>query len=340
MFIIGMELDLTKLKHKKHNALLISQISIMVPFFLGILLSYFIYDQYAPESITFVSFALFIGISMSITAFPVLARVVQERKLTNTTLGVLAITCAAADDVTAWCLLAVVIAIVKAGNIYSALYTIALTLAFVMIMIYVIKPLLARINSKYLNPTTLKKSTVAIAFFVLLVSAFSAEIIGIHSLFGAFIAGVIMPNNINFKKTLSSRIEDISLIILLPIFFAFTGLRTQIGLLNQGHLWTLCGYIILIAVSGKLLSSAFTAKLLKFSWKDSLSLGVLLNTRGLMELIVLNIGYDIGVLTPEIFAILVLMALSTTFMTGPLLDLINYLFPKRFRRKASNFSEE
>ena len=176
---------------------------------------------------------------------------------------------------------------------------------------------------------------ISISFFLLLLSAYFTEIIGIHALFGAFIAGVVMPNNIRFKEILTNKVEDISTILLLPISFAFTGLRTQIGLLNEGHLWVFCFLIISAAIIGKLAGSALTAKIIGRTWKDSLSIGALMNTRGLMELIVLNIGYDLGVFGPELFSIMVIMALFTTFMTGPLLDFVNYSF-KKFSRSNKN----
>ncbi|OFX37195.1 MAG: hypothetical protein A2X08_06365 [Bacteroidetes bacterium GWA2_32_17] len=328
MFVIGMELDISKIKNKAHDAVIISHVSIIFPFFLGTCLSYFIYQELAPQNINFISFALFIGIAMSITAFPVLARILKERGLTRTPLGVLAITCAAADDVTAWCLLAAVIAIVKAGSIVSSLFTIGLAIVYIIIMLKLVKPWLQKISDKRLKGNKIDKTIIAITFFVLILSAYFTEIIGIHALFGSFIAGVIMPNNIRFKIIVTNKIEDISTVLLLPIFFAFTGLRTQIGLLNTSHLWVICGLVILVAVFGKFGGSAFTAKIVGRSWKESLSIGALMNTRGLMELIVLNIGYDLGILSPEIFAIMVLMALCTTFMTGPLLDLINYFSKK------------
>ncbi len=328
MFIIGMELDLEKLKNKAKNAVVISHASIIFPFFLGVTLSYFIYEQFAPIGVKFLAFALFMGIAMSITAFPVLARIVQERGLTRTPLGAMVITCAAADDVTAWCMLACVIAIVKAGSIVSALFTIVLAVVFVLIMLYLVRPYINKISAKVVAQENLNKTVIAISFFILLLSAYFAEVIGIHALFGAFLAGVIMPQNMKFKELLAGKIEDISVLLLLPIFFAFTGLRTQIGLLNEGHLWATCGVVILIAVLGKFGGSAVSAKIMGQTWKDSLSIGALMNTRGLMELIVLNIGYDLGILSPEIFAIMVLMALATTFMTGPLLDLINYVYKK------------
>jgi Kef-type K+ transport system membrane component KefB len=328
MFVVGMELDTHKVKNKAHDAVMISHASIVIPFFLGVWLAYYIYPQFSPANISFLSFALFMGISMSITAFPVLARIVQERKLSGTPLGTLAITCAAADDVTAWCILAVVITIVKAGSLWSAALTLMLALAFVSTMLYLVKPWIAK-TFKQMAAKGKEKSVVALAFLMLLFSAWIAEVIGIHALFGAFLAGVIMPSEVAVQKLLTDKLEDVSVLLLLPIFFAFTGLRTQIGLLDQGHLWAVFGLIMLVAVGGKLGGSAATAKLMGQSWTDSLAIGALMNTRGLMELIVLNIGYDLGILSPEIFAMMVLMALGTTFMTGPLLDLVKRLESNR-----------
>ena len=328
MFVIGMELDLSKIKSKAHDAIIISQVSIIFPFFLGTCVSYYTFQELASKNISFLSFALFMGISMSITAFPVLARIIKERGLTKTPLGVLAITCAAVDDVTAWCLLAAAIAIVKAGSITSSLFTIGLAIAYIAFMLFIIKPWLQRMSDKRMKTEKVDKTVIGISFFLLLLSAYFTEIIGIHALFGSFIAGVVMPNNIRFKEILTDKVEDVSTILLLPIFFAFTGLRTQIGLLNEGHLWLYCIVIISVAIIGKLAGSAFTARIIGRTWQDSLSIGALMNTRGLMELIVLNIGYDLGVFGPEIFSILVLMALFTTFMTGPLLDVVNFSFKK------------
>ncbi|MBO9732990.1 MAG: cation:proton antiporter [Chitinophaga sp.] len=322
MFIVGMELDLNKIRHKAHDAVMISHASIVVPFFLGVWLAYFLFTRFAPAHVSFLSFALFMGIAMSITAFPVLARIVQERKLTHTPLGIMAITCAAADDITAWCILAVVVAIVNAGGLLSAVVTIALAIVFVTVMLLLVRPWLAKITEKQLAKGK-DKAAVSLILFVLLISAWIAEVIGIHALFGAFLSGVIMPAT-PIKKVLTDKLEDVSVIILLPIFFVFTGLRTHIGLLNQGDLWAVCGMIMLVAVAGKFGGSTITARLMGQNWRQSVSIGALMNTRGLMELVVLNIGFDLGILSPEIFAMLVLMALATTFMTGPLLDLVAF----------------
>jgi len=323
MFVVGMELDLKVLKNKAKDAVVISHASMIFPFALGITLAYFIYAQFAPANVKFLSFSLFIGISMSVTAFPVLARIVQERGMSKTRLGAIAITCAAADDITAWCLLAAVIAVVKAGSVLSALYTILMAAAYVFIMLKLVQPFLKRLGDKYSNKESFSKPVVGIFFITLILSSYATEVIGIHALFGAFLAGVIMPNNVNFRSLFIEKVEDVSVVLLLPLFFVFTGLRTQIGLLNEPHLWWICALIILVAVSGKFLGSALAAKFVGQSWRESLSIGALMNTRGLMELVVLNIGYDLGVLSPRIFAMLVIMALITTFMTGPALDIIN-----------------
>lgn len=329
MYVVGMELDLKVLKNKAQEAVVISHASIIIPFTLGLLLAYTIYTQYAPPGIAFLSFGLFLGIAMSITAFPVLARIVQERGLNKTRIGAMVITCAAADDITAWCILAGVIAIVKAGSITSSLYIIVLSFIYVVAMFKLVKPFLKRIGNLFDSQEKITKPVVAIFFLTLLISAYLTEVIGIHALFGAFVAGVIMPENMKFRAIFIEKIEDVSLVVLLPLFFVFTGLRTEIGLLNNIALWKVCGLIIAVAVIGKFLGSALTAKFVGQNWRDSLTIGALMNTRGLMELVVLNIGYDLGVLTKEVFAMMVIMALATTFMTGPALNLIDFIFKRR-----------
>jgi Kef-type K+ transport system membrane component KefB/nucleotide-binding universal stress UspA family protein len=336
MFVIGMELDLKVLRNKANDAVVISHASIVIPFTLGIGLAYFIYTSFAPIGVEFLSFGLFLGIAMSITAFPVLARIVQERGLQKTRLGTVVITCAAADDITAWCLLAAVIAIVKAGSFVSSLYVIGLAMAYVFVMIKLVRPFLKRIGDLHTSRENLSKPIVAIFFLTLIISAYATEVIGIHALFGAFMAGAIMPENTKFRNIFIEKVEDVSLVLLLPLFFVYTGLRTEIGLLNDPYLWKVTGMIILVAVVGKFVGSALAARFVGQNWKDSLTIGALMNTRGLMELVVLNIGYDLGVLTPEIFAMMVIMALVTTFMTGPALDLINYYF----RSKPSLIPQE
>lgn len=219
MFVIGMELDLNVLKNKAHEAVVISHASIIFPFTLGLGLAYYIYESFAPVGVEFTSFGLFLGIAMSITAFPVLARIVQERGIHKTRLGAIAITCAAADDITAWCILAVVIAIVKAGSFVSSLYIIALAILYVIFMIKVVRPFLKRVGDLHDSRGKLSKPIVAIFFLVLILSSYAAEVIGIHALFGAFMAGVIMPENVRFRNIFIEKVEDIALVLLLPLFF-------------------------------------------------------------------------------------------------------------------------
>ncbi|MGO4820270.1 MULTISPECIES: cation:proton antiporter domain-containing protein [unclassified Flavobacterium] len=335
MFVIGMELDIKVLKNKASEAVVISHASIVIPFALGIGLSYFVYNKFAPEGVEFLSFSLFMGIAMSITAFPVLARIVQERGIHKTKLGAIVITCAAADDITAWCLLAVVIAIVKAGDFIGSFYVISLAFLYVLAMIFIVKPFLKRIGDLYGSKDSIGKPVMAIFFLFLILSSYATEVIGIHALFGAFMMGSIMPDVSKFRMIFIEKVEDVSVILLLPLFFVFTGLKTEVGLINDPYLWKVTGAIILVAVVGKFLGSALAARFVGQNWKDSLTIGALMNTRGLMELIVLNIGLELKVLTPEVFTMMVIMALVTTFMTGPALDLIDFVF-----KSKSNADEE
>jgi Kef-type K+ transport system membrane component KefB len=327
MFTIGMDLNISDLKEQFNNTFIISISSIAIPFMLGMTLAFFVYEGHISHDITFISFALFIGISMSITAFPVLARIVQEKGLNKTHLGTISIGSAAIDDVTAWILLVAVIAIAQTGSFASSAYTLFLTLIYIGGMIFIIRPFVKRIGSVYQQKELMNKSVFGFFILILIISAFTTQLLGIHALFGAFLAGVIMPPLPKFRKLMVDKIEDLSVSLLLPLFFVYTGLKTEIGLVNTPQLWLLCGLFIFIAITGKFGGGTLAAKMTGESWKDSLSLGVLMNTRGLMELIVLNIGLEMGILPPVIFAMLVLMALITTFMTTPLLTLIEKIFP-------------
>lgn len=319
MFLVGMDLDLRHLREKAHSAVMVSHASIFVPLLLGVALALFLYRSYAPQGVAFSSFALFMGVAMSITAFPVLARILEERGLMKTPLGNASIACAAVDDVTAWCLLAVVVAIVQASGMASAILTVALAVGFVAFMIFVVRPWVERTLG---GETHHRKGLIAGTLVFAFASAWLTEMIGIHALFGAFLAGVVAPPQREFRAALRERLEVVVSVLLLPLFFVFTGLRTQIGLLNDGGTWLVCGAVIAVAVAGKLGGGMLAARWTGMSWLDSFSIGTLMNTRGLMELIVLNIGYDLGILSQKVFAIMVIMALGTTFMTGPLLELV------------------
>ncbi|GEP41677.1 cation:proton antiporter [Brevifollis gellanilyticus] len=322
MFSVGMELDVRQVRSKAYTAVMVSHASIVFPYLLGVILAYFLFSGLAGAGASFTAFALFMGISMSITAFPVLARILQDRGMTKTFLGSTAITCAAVDDVTAWSILAFVVAIARATSLAGAAMNLMLALAFIAIMIWVVRPLLPRwLGQSEMAREEPSKGTLVTTICVVVAAALSTEVIGIHALFGSFMAGAVMPEAHGFRHKINVRIENFSSVLLLPLFFAFTGLRTQIGLLNSMQDWLLCLLIIAVATLGKLGGSAVMARFTGMNWSESLQLGALMNTRGLMELIALNIGYDMGILSPRIFTMLVIMALVTTMLTGPLLSL-------------------
>lgn len=333
MFIIGMELDLNAFRQSANKAFLISVASISTPFISGIVLAFFLYSGFSFPDVNFASFALFLGTTLCITAFPILARIVQERKLTKTPIGNFAISAAAIGDVIAWCILAVVIAIMRSRGIANSLLTIGLAAAFILFMLLIIKPFMYRMGNVYASREAMGKPIVAFIFLLMLISTLAAEAIGINALFGAFMAGVVMPENLNFKRVFTEKIEDVALVILLPLFFVATGLRTEIGLINTPHLWMVCLVIILVATVSKILGTMLASRYVGLTWNHSLVLGMLMNSRGLMELIVLNIGYDLGILTPELFSMLVLMALTTTIITGPGLSLIEYVRPRKEKQE-------
>lgn len=326
MFGVGMKLDLESLRDNTQTAIIVSHISIVIPLFLGIFHSLLIYPYVANSQTSFSAFAMFMGVAMSITAFPVLARIIEEQGLSNSFIGTTAITCASFDDIASWCILAIVISIVEGSGITGAFLTILLTIIFVSVMFFVLKPLLNYIlNTDTNNIETNKGQTTVGTLIFILVSSLITIKIGIHELFGAFMAGVVMPTAKDFRSALTDRIETFSNVFLLPLFFVFTGLRTQINLLNNLQSWLICISIIFIASIGKLGGATLASRITGINWRDSLSIGILMNTRGLMELIVVNIGYDLGILSPQVFTMMVFMAITTTFMTGPLLSLVRNL---------------
>jgi len=326
MFAIGMELDINEIRKKFNETIIISHTSTIVSFLCGMLTAYYVYDTYAYKGTPFLSFALFIGIAMSITAFPVLARIIQEKGLTKKHLGFVALSSAANDNITAWFLLAIVISITQAGNMIGAIYNILFSLLYMAIMAFAVRPFLEMIGNLYHNKEVVDKTMVAFMFLILIISAYITDVLGLHVLFGAFIAGVVMPANIKFRKIMTEKVEDVSLALFLPLFFVSTGLRTEIGLLNTPESWIICGIFTLVAIFGKFGGALLAARFNGENWHDSLCIGALLNTRGLMELVILTIGYEMHILPPTIFAMLVLMTLVTTFMTTPLVSFIGYCY--------------
>jgi len=322
MFLIGLELDPKLLRGRAHTSVVISHSSIILPCLLGALLGLYLYPRLSSPDVPFGSFVLFMGVSMSVTAFPVLARILSERRLLKTKVGAIAITCAAVDDVTAWCLLAFVVSIAKSTDLRSAAVTVGLALAYIAAMLVIVRPFLRRLGAVSASRDGLTQNLVAVTLLILLASSWTTELIGIHALFGAFMLGAVMPKDGNFGRLLAEKLEDLVVVFLLPMFFAYSGLRTQVGLLDTRDAWVMCGLIILVACAGKFGGSAVAGRITGLRWREAGALGILMNTRGLMELIVLNIGLDLKVISPTLFTMMVIMALVTTFMTTPLLEIV------------------
>lgn len=317
MFLVGLEFDPKLIEGRGRASLIISTSGIAVPFALSALLAVWAYPRLAPEGVPFLSFALFLGVAMSITAFPVLARILAESRMLRTQIGAITLACAAVADVTAWCILAFVVAVARATGIQAALWTTGLTAVFILLMLFGVRPLLLRLGVR--SREGVSQNLVSVVFVLVFLAAMATEIIGIHALFGAFLLGAIMPRESEFAHELTQKIEDFVVVGILPLFFAVSGLRTQIGLVDSPERWIECGAIIAVACVGKFGGTALAARATGLGWRESSAAGVLMNTRGLMELIVLNIGLDLGVISPALFTMMVIMALVTTAMTSPLL---------------------
>jgi Kef-type K+ transport system membrane component KefB len=321
------------LKSRAHSTVAISHASIVAPFLLGAVLSLWLYEPLAPAGVPFTSFCLFIGVAMSITAFPVLARILSDRHIETTELGVIALSCAAVDDVTAWCLLAFVVGVAQAATA-GAVQTIVLSFAYIAFMLLVVRPLAVRLFAREAHKHPRRRTAVWV-LVALLMSALAAEWIGIHAIFGAFLLGAIIPHDSDVARDFSDKLEDIVKILLLPAFFAYTGMRTRIGLVSGAEAWLFCAVIILVATLGKFGGTLVAARCTGLSWRMSSSLGILMNTRGLMELIVLNVGLELGVISPQLFAMMVVMALVTTLATTPVLHFLTSARPERAAAEAT-----
>jgi Kef-type K+ transport system membrane component KefB len=323
MFMVGLELDTKKLRKLGHVAIVISNTSIIVPFALGAILALFLYPRMADQSIPFTGFLLFMGAAMSVTAFPVLARILSERNMLGSRLGTLTIACAAVGDVTAWCLLAVIVAVVKSELNQLALWQMLAGFAvYLVFMLFVLRPLVSRLIERHADART-NDMLVAVLLVCMFASSWATEWLGIHALFGAFFAGVIVPKENGFTEDVRKRLQLPVVVLLIPLFFAITGLQTRLDLISSPPMILYCALVFLVAVAGKFGGSMIAARVMGTPWRDAASIGILLNTRGLIELVILNIGLNIGVLTRPLFSIMVLMAVGTTLMTTPLLSLID-----------------
>jgi len=320
MFTVGLDLNPGQVRQRAHAAVATSHASIVLPFLLGALLALGLYPRLSSQDVSFHSFALFMGVAMSITAFPVLARILEDRGMTRTELGIMALSCAAIDDATAWTLLAFVVGLAKA-QVGEGLSVALGTLVYITVMVLIVRPIASRLTARMADEP-IPRGAVGVAFVALLLSALTTEAIGIHAIFGAFLLGVLIPHDSRIARTLGRQIEAVVGVLLLPAFFAFTGMRTRIDLVSGIEHWIICGLIITVATIGKFGGTYVASRLSGLDRRPAAALGALMNTRGLMELIVLNIGLDLGVISPTLFAMMVIMALTTTMMTAPLLSLL------------------
>jgi Kef-type K+ transport system membrane component KefB len=324
MFLVGLEFNPSLIRHQGRAVVLISNVSIALPFLLGSLLAVYLYPRLADHNVTFGAFTLFMGAAMSITAFPVLARILKERRLTGTSVGAMALACAAVDDVTAWCILAYIVAFVRSSGSARPLWvTFAGVALFAAAMIFGVRRLLRRFQTAFVKHGRLTDDLMGALLLLLLLSAAATEWLGVHLLFGAFLFGAILPRDHAFVHAVSEKLEAVTVVLLLPVFFAFIGLRTSIGLMRSREMWIYATLIIVVAVVGKLVGSAGAARVAGVPWRDALAVGVLMNTRGLMQLVILNLGLELGVINEALFSLMVVMALVTTFLTTPLLEWIN-----------------
>ncbi len=323
MFLVGLGIDPRELKQQSHAAVMVSHVSITAPFVLASLLALFLYPRLSDDSVSFTNFALFMGAAMSVTAFPVLARILVERDMMKSGLGTVAIASAAVDDVTGWCILAYIVVLIRAAHQTTSIWvTLGGILLFALIMIYGVRFLLRGLERTFQKYGEISENRMAFLLLLALASALCTERLGIHLLFGSFLMGAIMPKEPKFVRYILDRFETVTITLLLPLFFAFTGLHTNIGLLKGPAMWFYCGLIILVAAAGKLGGSMAAARLSGMPWREAAGLGTLMNTRGLMGLVILDIGLDIKIISPALFSMMVVMALVTTFMAVPLLDLI------------------
>lgn len=336
MFLVGLEFDPKILRGQGHTAVVTSQASIFVPFLLGTGLALYLYPNLSDDTVTFTSFALFMGTAMSITAFPVLARILTERKMLRSRVGSVSLACAAVNDVTGWSILAAVVIFVQASAGTIPLWlTLIGSAIYIIVMMFGLRPLLHKLEIIF-QRRGISQDVMALIFLVILASGLVTEWLGIHALFGAFLAGVIMPKQSGFVHALTEKLEYVAVVLLLPLFFAFTGLRTSIGLVSGLEMWFYVGLIILVAIAGKFGGSAAAARVSGMSWREASTVGILMNTRGLMELVVLNIGLEIGVLSSALFTMMVLMAVVTTLITAPLLQWVyfgSFLFHESIKPK-------
>ncbi len=333
MFLIGLEVDPQLLRRRGRVAVVTSQAGILVPFILGALLGLFLHPRLAPEGVSTLHFVLFMGTAMSITAFPVLARILSEHHMMRSNVGTMAMACAAVNDVAGWSILAVVVLLTRSVEVGASVgLTFLGLIAFGVVLWFVVRPLLRKMVGLYLQRGLLSNDLLALVLLLVVTSALASEKVGVHGLFGAFALGVVVPRGSEFIRALVAKMQDLVVVLFLPIFFALTGLKTQIGLLTGAEMWATCALVLLVAVAGKFGGTSLAARMSGLSWREAGALGVLMNTRGLVELVILNLGLELGIISPPLFAMMVIMALVTTIATTPILE---WIYPAEQRQQEA-----
>jgi Kef-type K+ transport system membrane component KefB len=322
MFVVGLEIDVSIIRKHPKKILLISYLGILIPFLMGVGSSVVMFERFSNKGISFLAFSLFVGTAMSITAFPVLARIIKEKGLSGTSIAAIAVACAGINDIMAWCLLAIDISIVKTGSFLSSMFILGVAVLYLIIMFAVVRPILKGLVKEKIQSGEMTQRSMTIIFLLLLSSSLITEGLRLHALFGAFCAGLIMPSDVDMRRAIVGKVEYLAVIVFLPLFFVSSGLKTKIFLLQDSRSLLVCVGIILISIFAKMGGTTVAARFVGFSRSESFAIGSLMNTRGMMEMVVLNIGYDLGVLSPELFTMMVLMAIISTCMTSPMLDSI------------------
>jgi Kef-type K+ transport system membrane component KefB len=320
MFVVGMEFRVDIVQRKMKSAVAVSIAGILTPlaFGAGLAWVFFTYTELFPPKTSLLDGMLFLGASMCITAFPVLARIIQFKKLSGTTIGTVALGAGAIDDATAWCLLAVVLSSFD-HNFSRALVNISGGLAYVACALLIVRPLFDRAKTWLIKEGTLTEAGFVVALALMALGAWFTDLIGLHAVFGAFVMGAAMPRGV-VVRDLVGRIQPLTVALLLPLFFTYSGLNTKISLLNTGFLWLMCGAILVAAVVGKGVACWVAARATGIANREALGIGTLMNARGLMELIIINIGLQRGIISEGLFATLVIMAVVTTLMASPVFE--------------------
>jgi Kef-type K+ transport system membrane component KefB len=320
MFIVGMEFRVDIVRKRLKSSIAVSMAGMVAPFLLGVGLAwvFYHYTELFPKKTSLNEAMLFLGASMCITAFPMLARIIHFKGLTGTTMGTVAIGAGAIDDATAWILLAVVLASFE-QNMSLAAYNIGGAICFVTVTLLIIRPLLAKAASLLIQEEKLSDGGFVIGLALMALGAWFTDMIGLHAVFGAFVMGAAMPRGV-MAREMVARIQPLTVALLLPLFFTYSGLNTKIGLLNTWFLWGMCLAVLVAAVLGKWLACTLAAKATGISNRESMGIGILMNARGLMELIIINIGLQRGIISEGLFATLVIMAVVTTLMASPIFE--------------------